>query len=130
MSKEYQIGMDIATLFYGTLAARRRNYEANCFKESYHWCVAHGKELLEASAERTIEALRRAFVDALEEIGLLSEPTEPGSGYSTDLPDKRDSSSETLEAPDFDLDAALVMAAHSLNQTKLAESQVESLVHF
>jgi len=53
--------------------------------------MAHGKELLEACVGRTIEALRRAFDDALEETGLMSNQNQQTPRSKSSLREKNES---------------------------------------
>jgi hypothetical protein len=56
--------------------------------------VAHGKELLEVSSQKALEALKKEFADALEELRMVSEESDPDGGYSVASLDQKDEMSD------------------------------------
>ncbi len=66
--------------------------------------VMNGKELLEASSERTVEALRAEFAKALEELRSAREEDDPDSNLAVDIHDEQSAVPETDDIADFDLE--------------------------
>lgn len=66
--------------------------------------IAKGKELLDASCEKTLEALRGEFADALEELRTAREEADYESHSSDGFSEEHDSVPETSKTPDYNLE--------------------------